>query len=210
MPEHAPVPVPVEPIDRVSWPLLTDRLRLRRATPDDVEAIWRHRRLPEVSRWITSGPDDLDSFRAQMDEPGRLTQMLLIERLDDPTRLPVGDVTLRIGDGWSQREVRDRARNTEAELGWTLHPDVGGHGYATEAVRAVIDRCFTELGLRRVTAGCFADNEPSWRLMERLGMRREEHSKATALHRTGVWLDGMNYGVLASEWPAAATGRSQT
>ena len=33
--------------------------------------------------------------------------------------------------------------------------------------------CFVDLGLRRVTANCFADNEASWRLMERLGMRRE-------------------------------------
>ena len=68
------------------------------------------------------------------------------------------------------------------------------------AVSAVIDLCFGPLGLRRVHAGCFAANEPSWRLMERLGMRREESSRKTALHRSGEWMDGLNYGLLAEEW----------
>ena len=76
-------------------------------------------------------------------------------------------------------------------------------GTMSAAVRAVIDVCFGALGLRRVYAGCFADNEPSWRLMERIGMRREEFSRKTALHRSGEWLDGMNYGILAEEWPPA-------
>lgn len=67
----------------------------------------------------------------------------------------------------------------------------------------MIDVCFGPLGLRRVQAGCFADNGPSWRLMERLGMRREEFSRKTALHRSGEWLDGMSYGILAEEWTPA-------
>ena len=71
---------------------------------------------------------------------------------------------------------------------------------ACEAVSAVIDLCFGPLGLRRVHAGCFAANEPSWRLMERLGMRREESSRKTALHRSGEWMDGLTYGLLAEEW----------
>ena len=49
---------------------------------------------------------------------------------------------------------------------------------------------------------CFADNEPSWRLMERVGMRREQHTKQDSLHRDGQWLDGMMYALLADEWRA--------
>ena len=93
-----------------------------------------------------------------------------------------------------------KGAGTEAELGWVLAPSAAGQGLATEAVSAVIDVCFGSLGLRRVHAGCFAANEPSWRLMERLGMRREEFSRKTALHRSGEWMDGMNYGLLAEEW----------
>ena len=53
--------------------------------------------------------------------------------------------------------------------------------------------CFEDLGLRRVVATCFADNEPSWRLMARLGMRREQHAEKDALHRSGAWLDSYSY-----------------
>jgi RimJ/RimL family protein N-acetyltransferase len=64
----------------------------------------------------------------------------------------------------------------------------------------VLRICFEDLGLRRVTAECFAANEASWRLMERLGMRRESHNVGDSLHRSGEWLDGYGYALLADEW----------
>jgi RimJ/RimL family protein N-acetyltransferase len=67
-------------------------------------------------------------------------------------------------------------------------------------VREVLRVCFEDLGLRRVTAECFAENEASWRLMERVGMRRETHTVRESLHRSGEWLDGFGYALLADEW----------
>ena len=110
---------------------------------------------------------------------------------------------LRVEDAWSQKEVVDQARGRHAELGWVLDPGSTGHGYATEAVRELLRICFDDLGLRRVTAICFADNEASWRLMQRLGMRRELHAVADALHRSGEWLDTYGYALLQSEWRGA-------
>jgi len=186
------------------WPVRTTRLEIRRGTEADLETIWKWRRLPEVNRWLTSAPSTFEEFRERYAEPERLATTLIIEMLSErsgePPR-PIGDIMLRREDAWAQAEVADDARDVEAELGWTLDPAYAGHGYATEAIRAVIDVCFGALGLRRVHAGCFAANEPSWRLMERIGMRREEFSRKTALHRSGEWLDGMNYGLLAEEWP---------
>ena len=120
----------------------------------------------------------------------------------------VGDLMVRIGDAWSQVEVADRARGVQAELGWTLDPAHGGQGYATEAVGELLRICFEDLGLRRVTAECFAANVASWRLMERVGMRRELHSVGDSLHRSGEWLDGYGYALLAEEW-STATGRAR-
>ncbi|WP_447652653.1 GNAT family N-acetyltransferase [Microbacterium sufflavum] len=191
----------------VPWPVRTPRLQLRPCTPDDLDAMWGWRRLPEVNRWLGLAPDTIEAFRERHLEPARLASLYLIERLpehegDAPT--PIGDLMIRIEDAWAQLEVAERAKGVEAELGWVLDPASTGRGYATEAVQAAIEVCFGPLGLRRVHAGCFADNEPSWRLMERLGMRREEHSRKTALHRSGEWLDGMNYGLLAEEWPVGS------
>ncbi|MFB4354758.1 GNAT family protein [Microbacterium sp. LS_15] len=185
------------------WPVRTERLQVRPMTAADIDVMWEWRRLPDVNRWLGLAPDTIEAFRERYLDPDRLAAMHLIELVAaDGGATAIGDVMIRIGDGWAQLEVADQAKGVEAELGWVLDPAHAGQGYATEAIRAVIDTCFGPLGLRRVHAGCFADNEPSWRLMERLGMRREEFSRKTALHRSGEWLDGLNYGILAEEWAA--------
>lgn len=182
--------------DDVHWPVETERLVLRPATPSDIDATWAIRRLDTVSRWITRAPQTHDEYREQFTDPDSLAKSLVIERNGEV----IGDLMVAIGDAWAQAEVAERARGVQADLGWTLHPDHTGQGYATEAVRAVLGICFRNLGLRRVTADCFAANEPSWRLMERLGMRRETHTIRDALHRSGEWLDGYGYALLAEEW----------
>ncbi|MER7446388.1 GNAT family protein [Microbacterium sp. NPDC097977] len=188
------------------WPVRTERLQIRPMTASDIDAMWEWRQLPAVNRWLGLAPDTIEAFRERYLDPDRLASMHLVELVaENGEATPIGDIMIRIGDGWGQLEVADRVKGVEAELGWVLDPGYTGRGYATEAIRAVIDVCFGPLGLRRVHAGCFADNEPSWRLMERLGMRREEFSRKTALHRSGEWLDGMNYGILAEEWPVTGS-----
>ena len=73
-------------------------------------------------------------------------------------------------------------------------------------MRELLAIAFDGLGLRRVIANCFAANEPSWRLMERIGMRREAHTVRDNLHRDGEWYDGLTYALLADEWRIASLG----
>ena len=183
-------------LEDVAWPVRTERLVLRPATLDDMEATWQIRKLESVSRWITRAPHTLDAYRADFEDPASLEKSLVIE-LD--TRV-IGDLMVAVGDAWAQAEVCHKAKGVQADLGWVIHPDFGGRGLATEAVREVLRICFEQLGLRRVTAECFTANEPSWRLMERLGMRRETHTISESLHRSGAWLDGFGYALLAEEW----------
>jgi RimJ/RimL family protein N-acetyltransferase len=193
------VGVVVAPLADLDWPKHTERLTLRPARPEEAEATWRFRRLESVCRWLTEVPTDPGSHRATFTDPARLATTLVIESNGEV----IGDLMLRVEDAWSQKEVVDQARGRHAELGWVLDPNFVGYGYATEAVRELVRICFEELGLRRVTAICFADNEASWRLMERLDMRRELHAVADALHRTGEWLDTYAYAMLATEWRGA-------
>jgi RimJ/RimL family protein N-acetyltransferase len=189
-----------EPRPEIAWPLTTERLVLRPATAEDAPAVFRHRRLPEVARWLTAAPEDVAAFAERLTRPENLGPTVVVE-LDGTI---VGDLLLRVEDGWGQLEVAADAARTQAEIGWAFHPEVGGRGLATEAVRRLVEACFAELGLRRVTAVCFADNAPSWRLMERIGMRREGAFRADSLHRDGRWLDSYAYGLLREEWARAA------
>jgi RimJ/RimL family protein N-acetyltransferase len=183
-------------------PLYTERLTLRCASSGDADATWGYRRLESVNEWLTGSPADLDDYRDVFSEPGRLAAAVIVTLGHDPAAVIIGDFMLRPEDAWAQLEVADQARNAQAELGFVLDPAHTGHGYATEAVRELLRHCFQDVGLRRVTANCFLDNHASWRLLERVGMRRELHAVRESLHRSGQWLDTVGYALLEEEWSA--------
>lgn len=185
------------PISPLTRSLRTERLTLRAATGDDAKPTFDYRRLDEVGQWITELASDFERYRAAFLEPERLAAAVIVE-LDGVT---IGDLMVRVQDAWAQAEIAEQARNRQAELGWVLDPAYAGHGYATEAVLELVRFCFEDLGLHRVVANCFADNTASWRLMERIGMRRETHNVRESLHRSGRWLDGYSYALLDDEWP---------
>jgi RimJ/RimL family protein N-acetyltransferase len=60
------------------------------------------------------------------------------------------------------------------EIGWRLHPDFWGHGYATEAAAAALDFGFERAGLEEIVAFTTTLNTRSVAVMERIGMRRDE------------------------------------
>jgi RimJ/RimL family protein N-acetyltransferase len=193
----APAPIGRSVLER---PLHTERLTLRPATTDDVAPTWTFRRLRSVNEWLTGCPADLAGYRELFAEPARLATTVILTLGHDPAAPIIGDLMLRREDAWAQLEVAGQARGTQAELGWVLDPAHTGHGYATEAVRELLRYCFADLGVRRVTANCFLDNDTSWRLMERVGMRRELHAVRESLHRSGRWLDTVGYAILDEEW----------
>jgi RimJ/RimL family protein N-acetyltransferase len=185
-------------IAALSWPKHTERLTIRPVTKDDFEAMWQIRRQESVSQWMGSAAKEFDAFAEFIGSEERMGRTLVIEH----DGVLIGDLMLAPEDPWAQVEVADRAKGVQAEIGWCLDPAAQGQGFATEAVRELIRIGFEELGLRRLVAHCFAANEVSWRLMERVGMRREVHTVKESLHRSGEWMDGMSYALLAEEWSA--------
>lgn len=178
----------------LDWPVTTERLTLRPAEQRDAAATFAFRSRPDVAEWLTDHATDLGKWEAGFAD--RVVDTLVVEK-DGSV---IGDLMLRVEDPWSQAEVREQAAGTQAEIGYVLDPAYVGRGYATEACRELLRICFEDIGVRRVIAQCFADNTASWKLMERLGMRREQHTKQDSLHRSGRWLDGMMYALLADEW----------
>jgi RimJ/RimL family protein N-acetyltransferase len=186
-------------ITDLAWPVTTERLALRPAEQRDALPTYAFRSKEGVARWLTNLPHDPAAWEAGFGD--RIPHTLVVEKDGEV----IGDLYLHVQDPWSQAEVREQAARTQAEIGYVFDPRYAGHGYATEAVRAELRICFDELGLRRVVASCFANNEASWRLMERVGMRRELYAVRESLHRSGMWLDGMAYALLADEWRPLGT-----
>lgn len=91
------------------------------------------------------------------------------------------------------------------ELGYVFNKQYQGYGYATESARGLIDYAFTELGARRIIAMCNPENEKSWKLLERLGMRREGTLLQNIYFKTDtegnpIWLNTYEYAILSNEW----------
>jgi RimJ/RimL family protein N-acetyltransferase len=93
------------------------------------------------------------------------------------------------------------------EIGFVLHPDHHGRGYAAEAARPLLEFGFAEVGLHRIIARLEARNAASARVLEKLGMRREalliENERVK-----GEWQSELDYAMLDREWRALrADGR---
>jgi len=191
----------------ISWPLRTDRLVIRPPRTSDLDQLLPLRMHPETNRWYMVTTVDPDRY-----------SRLLLDTAEDPrawsfvaerdSRI-VGTVSLDVNDGMGQGMLDDDKplplRRCEGQIGYMVHPDQHGQGYGTEMVRAVLDFAFVRLGLRRVVAGCFADNIGSWRVMEKVGMRREQHGVRDSWHADLGWVDGYTYALLAEEWLSAST-----
>ena len=190
-------------VPEIDWPIRTQRLTLRLATPEDLRAVFKIRSRPEVGQWMPDLPTSYDAWVLAQGQRGGVERMVVV-LLDDhdpePDPTVIGHLYLHVEDAWSQSEVRDQATRTQAEVGWAFDPAHQGHGFATEAVRELLRVCFEDLGVRRVVALAFADNAPSLRVMEKVGMRREALMVRESLHRELGWVDGVSYALLAEEW----------
>ena len=91
------------------------------------------------------------------------------------------------------------AKIREWEVGWAIHPDEWGRGFATEAAWHVINWAFNQFNLHRVVAYCHVNNAPSVRVMEKLGMHQDGRLRETRWLKSGWW-DEYVYAVLDNEW----------
>jgi RimJ/RimL family protein N-acetyltransferase len=94
------------------------------------------------------------------------------------------------------------------EIGWVLHRDHWKQGYGPEAGAALLRFGFEQLGLRRIVATCDAENYGSYRVMEKIGMRREGlFRQARPAHKGATgYGDTLSYAILCGEWRAVHPG----
>jgi RimJ/RimL family protein N-acetyltransferase len=178
------------------YPVRTDRLNLRPLSEADVSALVSYHSNPEVNRFLPFDPLDADAItarvshgswsRSTLDEEG---DILVLGAEPISSGLLIGDVMLR----WVS--AKDRC----GEVGYAFHPDHGGCGFATEAVKAVLELAFGSMDLHRVIARIDPRNAPSLNLARRLGMRQEAHLVENHW-QADEWMDEIDFGLLQSEW----------
>jgi len=84
------------------------------------------------------------------------------------------------------------------EVFYSIYKEFWGNGYATEALRAMVEFGFQVVGLHRIWAGCDIDNAASRRVMEKAGMRFESRWRRDR-KRNGIWTDGLGFAILEED-----------
>jgi RimJ/RimL family protein N-acetyltransferase len=184
--------------DRSFEPLLTDRLRLRRSVPEDAAAISVYRTDPEVRRyqgWGDTGPEGVRAAIEEMQarDPGEAGGWVQLSVEDRETGRLIGDVGISPADN----------DPGVIKIGYTIAPEFQRAGYATEAVRALIDYAFDALGVDVVRAYASAENAPSIRLAERVGLRLMERFEGVD---DGVRWTGVRYELRREDRDAGSSG----
>jgi RimJ/RimL family protein N-acetyltransferase len=162
--------------------LRTDRLLLRQWRDEDLEPFAELNADPETMRYFPAPPTRAESdalagrSRRQIDDEG---WGLWAVEVDGGAPF-VGFVGL-------SRPSFEEHFTPAVEVGWRLAREHWGHGYATEAGRAALAFGFEKLGLEEIVSFTSVLNEPSWRVMERLGMSHDpaddfEHPRVPAGH----------------------------
>jgi RimJ/RimL family protein N-acetyltransferase len=184
----------------VTWPQRTERLVLRPVRPEDVDRLLEFRNQPEVYRWLLKSEVDPSEFRAAWLRT--LTDERDLSSVAELDGTVIGTASLSIHDGLGQ-DQHEAMVAAEADIGYLLDPAYAGRGFGTEIARALLHIAFDIVGVHRATAGCFADNLASVRILEKVGMRREQYGVQDSWHSELGWVDGATYGMLAEEWQRA-------
>lgn len=169
----------------------TDRLHIRKFTVDNLADICEYLSDPEVVKYEPYPPlseKQCKEYLVQMAESKEFWAVCIRD-----TGKQIGQVYL------SEKEQQTW------EVGYVFNRKYQGQGLATEAVQALVSHVFDNCRAHRVCANCNPDNVPSWKLLERVGFRREGHLKKNVYFDTDeqgnpIWQDTYEYGVLCSEW----------
>lgn len=183
------------------WPKTINGVLLRDPQDADIEVIASFRNLPEVNRWMIVTHQTLDELRRNwLAVPSSQTDFSCVAEVDGEL---AGVGFLEVEDGAGQP---GKPRGTDACIGYIVRPGYEGRGVGSAVARGLVEAAFVHLELRRVTAGCFAENFASVRILEKTGLRREQHGRGDSWHAELGWVDGYTYGALRDEWLAARAG----
>ncbi|HEY1322012.1 MAG TPA: GNAT family protein [Streptosporangiaceae bacterium] len=169
---------------------MTDSVTFRPVGEDDLPLLYQLTSDPAVAgehEWY--GWRDPRQFSRQWAENGLLT--------DDSGILIVATGGQRLGFV-SWHKVPTGHTSYCWEIGIALAPEARGHGYGTQAQRALVGYLFANTMAHRIQAGTEITNLAEQRALEKAGFTREGVMRGTVF-RAGSWHDGVLYSILRHE-----------
>ncbi len=180
-------------------PVRTERLLLRPIDPaGDVDAVLAYASREDVCRYIPWTPATRDRVVAWL--PRRAVTTIAAPGEGACLAITLAATGELVGDVmliWTSEEHRT------GELGYVVNPAYAGHGYATEAARAMLAMAFDQLDLRRMVARVDARNPASAAVLRKLGMRQEAVLVENEWFK-GAWSTELDFAMLQHEWRALA------
>lgn len=168
----------------------TDRLIIRRFKPSDFLALYEYLSDEEVIKYEPYETFTMAEAKREAEYRSNSEDFYAVTLKNHQL---IGNLYL------SMREYESM------ELGFVFSRQFHGKGYAYESAKALIDYAFNELNAHRIFAVCNPENYSSWKLMERLGMRKEAEMKQSIYYKRNIdgspiWQDSFIYAILNSEW----------
>jgi ribosomal-protein-alanine N-acetyltransferase len=171
----------------------TERLILRNYKQEDWERVHIYGSDPDFSKYELWGPNSLEDTHKFVAEMIQQSESNPRYKFDFAICLKKDE--LLIGGSGIRRETE---LSHVANLGWAINPEFQNQGYATEAARALIEFGFQTLKLSVIYATCDARNRASYKVMEKLGMKKVGFIKGTKEIKGHV-RDSYRYEILPSE-----------
>ena len=187
---------PPQPLNWI-WTFTSDRLLFRPFKMRDVDAVFSYASDPEVARYMSfdraEKPEDTARFLEAVvaryrceNDPG--SYEWAVEEMSNPGRV-IGSIGLYVVPG----------APATLKTGYVYARDTWGKGYATEALRRIVDFAFEYLGANRVCADHFEENAASGRVMEKVGMRYELTLRDRFFFKGRYW-NAPFYSILREDW----------
>jgi ribosomal-protein-alanine N-acetyltransferase len=175
--------------------LSAQRLIIRPFQENDYIDLYEYLSLEETYQFEPGEPISLEEAKIIAAERARGKDFWAVTLKDNAKKL--------IGHVWfSQTEPK---YSLTWEIGYIFNPAFQSKGYASEASWAIIKYAFKELGAHRIVGHCNPENIPSWKVLEKCGMKREGLLRKNFLIRNDengnpIWLDSYVYAILAEDF----------
>lgn len=175
----------------------TERLFIREYNKDDVDAVFDYAGNADNTIFMEWGPDSYEDVKNFVDL--RLKQQITEPRTSYDFAICLKETGKLIGGMGLYLD----SKRMQAELGYILHRNFWGKGYATEAAKDYLKFGFMNLNLHRIYAKCDFKNLASENVMKRIGMRKEGEMKLdcfTKVNGREQWRSTKYYAMLQKEY----------